>query len=297
MRVDPAGACARSASLVVAFLVAALLAVLPAAAQAPVPPLAGRVNDLTGTLDANQRARLDAALAAIEARKGAQVVVLIVPSSQPEPIEAYAIRVAEAWKIGRGEVGGKRVDDGVLLLVAKSDRAVRIEVGYGLEGAIPDAIAKRIIEESIVPRFRAGDFPGGLEAAVSDLGRLIDGESLPAPAVVRESDSSEGIALFVGMLFVGAILRAIFGRLGGAAVGGGVAAGVAVMLGSPVASAAGFGLVIFLMLLAGFGGSGSGGGAGWTGGSPGGGRSGGGGAGGFGGGGGSFGGGGASGRW
>ncbi len=123
-----------------------------------VPPLQGRVTDLTGTLSAEQRRSLDDELAALEQRKGSQIAILIVPTTQPEAIEQYSIRVAEQWKIGRGKVDGKSVDDGVLVVVAKNDRRVRIEVGYGLEGAIPDAYAKRIIDESIAPRFRQGDY-------------------------------------------------------------------------------------------------------------------------------------------
>ena len=162
----------------------------PAFAQQPVvvPALSARVTDLTGTLDAAQRQRLDAQLGDIERRKGTQVAILIVPSTQPETIEEFGIRVADAWKLGRGreraqrDTGNSRataIDDGLLLLVAKNDRRVRIEVGYGLEGAIPDAVAKRIIGEAITPRFRTGDFAGGLEAAVADVSRRLEGEDLP----------------------------------------------------------------------------------------------------------------------
>ena len=133
-------------------LALALLWTAVAAAEVAVPPLSARVTDLTGTLDAGQRAALEARLEAFERAKGSQVAVLIVPTTQPETIEQYGIRVAEAWKIGRGGT----IDDGVILLVAKDDRALRIEVGYGLEGALPDAIAKRIIEEVIVPALSRG---------------------------------------------------------------------------------------------------------------------------------------------
>jgi uncharacterized membrane protein YgcG len=154
------------------------VAIAPAAeGLAPIPPLTARVTDLTGTLDATQRAQLENRLAALEREKGAQLVIVLVPSVQPESIEAYGIRLAEAWRIGR-----QGVDDGVIILVAKNDRAVRIEVGYGLESAIPDALAKRIIEERIVPRFREGDFYGGLSAGVDALARLIRGETLLPPA-------------------------------------------------------------------------------------------------------------------
>src|SRR5204863_5482843 len=126
-----------------------------------VPPLKSRVSDLTGTLNAQQRASLEQTLAEFEARKGAQLALLIVPTTQPETVEQYAVRVEETWKLGR-----KGIDDGVLLVVAKDDRKLWIEVGYGLEGVLPDATAKRIIEEEIVPRFKQGDYYGGVSAGV-----------------------------------------------------------------------------------------------------------------------------------
>src|SRR5690606_11837916 len=163
-------------------VIALVMAFAPAGALGqdlqPVPPLAARVTDLTGTLAPAQVQALEGALADIEQRKGAQVAILMVPTTRPEAIEQYGIRVAEAWKLGRGREVAQRatgdpnapaVDDGVLLLVAKDDRRVRIEVGYGLEGAIPDGIARRIIDESITPRFRREDYFGGLQAAVQDL--------------------------------------------------------------------------------------------------------------------------------
>jgi uncharacterized protein len=146
-------------------------------AQVAVPALTARVTDQTGTLSASQRAALEARLKELESRKGAQLAVLIVPSTQPETIEQFGIRVAESWKLGR-----KGIDDGLILIVAKNDRKLRIEVGYGLEGVVPDAIAKRVIDEIIVPRFRAGDFSGGIEAGMDRLIRLVDGEPLPPPA-------------------------------------------------------------------------------------------------------------------
>ncbi|MBB5272201.1 TPM domain-containing protein [Quisquiliibacterium transsilvanicum] len=274
-----------------------------------VPQLSARVTDLTGTLDEGQRRDLEARLAAIEQRKGAQVVVLMVRSTQPETIEDYSIRVAEAWKIGRGRVDGKQVDDGVILLVAKDDRKVRIEVGYGLEGAIPDAYARRIIAEAITPRFAQGDFNGGLQAAVQSLGRLIDGEDLPAPARGAPQSAGEGdwlsglLVVFVG----GMIATAVLGRLLGSMAGGAGAGVFAALKGAPLLMAGGVGFVVFLLFLV-FAASGTGGmrpgrragprggpviwtgGGGWGGGGRGGG-------GGFGGGGGGFGGGGASGGW
>lgn len=259
-------------------------------AQQPIPPLTARVTDLTATLSAAERQALEQKLAALESAKGSQLAVLIVPTTEPEGIEQYAIRVAEAWKLGR-----KGVDDGVLLLVAKEDRAVRIEVGYGLEGVIPDAVAKRIVEERIIPRFRAGDYNGGIHAGVDALIDLISGEPLPLPA----KQAHPGVHFFehvlpVAMMFVfviGGLLRTLLGRLPGASVAGGVAFfGAWLLLGSLIAALV-IALIAFFITLAGVsrgggyvGGRGGGGMGRWGGG-------------GFSGGGGGFGGGGASGRW
>lgn len=260
-----------------------------ALAELAVPRLETRVTDLTATLTEAQRGALEQRLAAFEAEKGSQLAVLIVPSTRPENVEQYAIRVAEAWKLGR-----KGVDDGVLLLVAKDDRAVRIEVGYGLEGVIPDAIAKRIIEEVIVPSFRMGDYNGGINAGVEALIGRISGEPLPAP---RAQTHRAGMnffehALLLAMMFVfvlGGLLRALLGRLPGAAVAGTVAFFGAWLVLGGLLTALIIALIAFFITLAGVsGGIGYGGGR-WGGGF--------GGRGGFSGGGGSFGGGGASGRW
>ena len=148
-----------------------------ALADVAVPPLTGRVVDKTATLSSGDIASLDQTLKDFEARKGSQVAVLIVPTTQPETIEQYSLRVAEAWKIGR-----KKIDDGAILVVAKDDRKLRIEVGYGLEGALTDATSKRIIDEVITPKFRSGDFAGGISDGVNRILRVIDGEPLPAPA-------------------------------------------------------------------------------------------------------------------
>ena len=139
------------------------------------PPLTARVTDLTGTLSGGAVARIEAKLADLEAKKGSQIAVLIVPTTQPEEIEQFGIRVEEAWKLGR-----KGVDDGAILIVAKNDRRVRIEVGYGLEGALPDAIANRIITETITPHFKQGDYDGGVEAGVDQMISVVNGEPLPA---------------------------------------------------------------------------------------------------------------------
>src|SRR6266850_4291826 len=177
-----------------------------ALADVAVPPLTGRVVDKTATLSSSDIASLDRTLKDFEARKGSQVAVLIVPTTQPETIEQYSLRVAEQWKIGR-----KKVDDGAILVVAKDDRALRIEVGYGLEGALNDATASRIIREVIVPRFREGDFFGGISAGVDRMMRVIDGEPLPAPAKAAPP-ADGGVLQFLPVLLIlalvaGAILR------------------------------------------------------------------------------------------
>ena len=321
---------ARAAGLALVLL-AVLSAALPAQAQqpVPVPALTARVTDLTGTLAPDQRQRLEAELAAFEQRKGAQIAILLVATTQPETIEAYSMRVAEAWRLGRGRERAQRdtgdrtaraIDDGVLIVVARDDRKVRIEVGYGLEGVIPDAIAKRIIVESISPRFRAGDFAGGLQAAVADLTRRIEGEALPAPwqpAHDGEAVQGELLPLVLLAFLVGMFVSRIAGRFIGAVVGGGGAGlGASAALASGgLGAAVGVGVGLLVLVMGGRqGGGGPGGslrrmgrrtighgpvivpGPGWGGGG-GGGWGGGGGGGGFGGGGGGFGGGGASGDW
>jgi uncharacterized protein len=176
----------------------------------PIPDLHARVTDLTGTLDAGQVQTLDGELAALEQRKGAQIGVLMVATTEPEDIAQYAIRVFDQWKLGR-----KGIDDGALLLVAKDDHRVRIEVARGLEGAIPDAAAARIIREYITPRFRAGDFYGGIHAATGALARLVDGEPLPPPTGEDGRRSGHGSAWNAGFmaLVVCLWLRAFLGRL------------------------------------------------------------------------------------
>lgn len=275
------------AALTLAWL--ALLAGGAAAEEVAVPPLQARVTDLAGMLSPQQQATLEQSLTAFEARKGSQIAVLIVPTTQPEAIEQYALRVAEQWKLGR-----KGVDDGVLLLIASNDRALRIEVGYGLEGPIPDAVAKRIISEVITPFFKQGDYYGGIEAGVHRIMRLIEGEALPPPSRKDVSWASleEWLPAVLIVVFVaGGVLRALLGRLAGAVVAGSVATVLFWLLVSSLLGALAVGLVAFLLTL--MGGSrimGRGGFGGWHGG-------GGFGGGGFSGGGGGFGGGGASGRW
>jgi uncharacterized protein len=266
----------------------ALLFCAAAWAQLPVPPLSARVVDQTGTLTSEQKAELERKLREFELRKGSQIAVLMVPSTAPETVEQYALRVAEEWKLGR-----KGIDDGALLLIAKNDRAARIEVGYGLEGALNDATASRIIREIIVPRFREGDFFGGISAGVDAMMRVIQGEPLPEPAAPR---ASEGIGqvlpvLLILALVAGSVLRALLGRFVGAIVAGALVGALAWLLVGVLAVALIAAVIAFIFTL--FGGGGYGGRYG--GGFPG--RGGGFGGGGFRGGGGSFGGGGASGRW
>ena len=270
-----------------------------AGAQVPVPTLTGRVTDLTATLAADQKEALEQTLQAFETRKGSQLAVLMVPTTAPETIEQYALRVAEKWKLGR-----KKVDDGAILLVAKDDRAMRIEVGYGLEGALNDATSKRIISETITPRFQQGDFSGGISAGVDQIIRVIDGEALPE-AKARSAGSNSALGQYIPIVLVlalaiGGVLRSMLGRFPGALVTGGVVGAVTWMLAGAVSIALITGVValIFTLLGGGMGGIGRGGlGRGGFGGSGFGGGFGGGGGGGFSGGGGSFGGGGASGRW
>lgn len=264
-----------------------------AADEVAVPPLTARVTDLTGTLNAGELASLEAELRAFEQSKGSQIAVLMLPSTQPETIEQYSIRVAERWKIGRA-----KTDDGVILIIAKNDQHLRIEVGYGLEGAIPDVVAKRVISEVIAPHLLANDFNGGIRAGTQTLMKLIEGEKLPAPARAQRSTVGDYQSLFVILLLVvvvaGGVLKAILGRLFGSAATGVAAGFIAWALAGALGAAAIAGIVAFLMALmgggrgyfpGGFGGGGMGGGGF------------GGGGGGFGGGGGGFGGGGASGSW
>ena len=266
-----------------------------AGAQLAVPPLAGRVTDQTATLTPEQKATLEQTLQTFEARKGSQIAILIVPSSDPETIEQFALRVAEQWKLGR-----KKVDDGAILVVAKNDRALRIEVGYGLEGALTDATSNRIISEIITPRFRQGDFFGGLAAGIDQMIRVIDGEPLPEPKANPAADS-RGVGqslpiLLLLALFVGGALRSALGRIPGALATGGAVAFIAWLMAGTMIIAFGAGVVALLFTLF-MGGMGGRGGHGYYGGFGHGGHRGFGGGGGFSGGGGGFGGGGASGRW
>ena len=247
-------------------------------AEVAVPELKLRVTDLTQTLSAAEISQLENKLAQMEQAKGGQIVILIVPSTEPETIEQFSIRVVEQWKLGR-----KKIDDGVLLLVAKNDRTARIEVGYGLEGAIPDVIANRVIDEYIVPAFKAGDFFGGIDQAVQKLVGLTLGEPLPEPKGVKTNinDFFGGIdramqkligltqdkplptpkdieknindswiyLLFIGLVAAGGIIKAVFGRIIGSGLGGVITGIVSwLVLGSVMAGVL-FGFLVFIFIL------------------------------------------------
>lgn len=273
------------------------------------PELKTRVTDLADVIPADREAALEATLAEFERRKGSQIAVLLVPSTAPEEIEQYSIRVVDAWKLGR-----KAVDDGALLIIATDDRRLRIEVGRGLEGVLTDLTSNRIITEIIRPRFRDGDYAGGVEAGVDRIIRLVDGEPLPEPEAGADGGESgaspwESIAgpLFLLLVFGAGVLRAVFGRFFGAAATGALGGAITWFVIGSVLAAGFIGVGAFFVALllgavpsarslgrsrrgdwGGFGGGGFGGG-GFGGGGFGGG--------GFGGGGGGFGGGGASGSW
>jgi uncharacterized protein len=232
-----------------AFILALLLCWAQAAlADVAVPPLTGRVVDTTNTLSSSDNAAQSSRLQDLQRRKGSQIAVLIVPTTAPETIEQFSLRAAETWKIGR-----KKIDDGALLVVAKDDHKLRIEVGYGLEGALTDVTARRIIDETIVPRFRSGDFSGGIAAGLTRMIGVIDGEPLPAPAPEASHGSNDLLLTFLNPLnpftlfflfALGAISRSLMGRLIGSVVTGGTAAwltwytlsslGVAALAGSIV---------------------------------------------------------------
>jgi uncharacterized protein len=277
------------AAAVAALLLVSLCAL---ADDRPIPALTGRVVDETGALTAEEKRSLEANLKAFEQRKGSQIVVLITGTTFPEPIESYSIRVADAWKIGR-----KGVNDGILVVVAKSDRVMRLEVGYGLEGAIPDAVARRLIDEVFIPGFREGHFYEGLSAGIDRMIKVIDGEPLPE---VSQSNAGRGdarsiesyfVLFIVATLALGGLLRRMLGRLPAALVVGAGIGFLAWLIVAPILIALLVGVVAFVVTLSGgvglpgrlggggFGGGGFGGGGGFSGG------------------GGGFGGGGASGRW
>lgn len=211
-----------------------------------IPALKSRVTDLTQTLSPAEQNQLEAKLANFEQQKGSQIVVLIVPTTQPEDIAQYSIRVVESWKIGR-----KKEDDGILVLIAKNDRKVRIEVGYGLEGVIPDLIAKRIISEVMAPNFKQGDFYGGINNAVDKLIGLIEGEKLPPPAPKAKHSNFDNIfpLLIFGGLISGLFLRSIFGTFLGSAANGLLLGVVAAMLGLAISGAIILAIIAFFLTM------------------------------------------------
>jgi uncharacterized protein len=268
----------------------------------PIPPLTARVTDLTQSLAPAEAAALEAKLADWEARTSNQLTVLIVPTTQPEPIESYALRVAEKWKIGR-----KGQDNGALFLVAKNDRKMRIEVGYGLEGSLTDVTSRRIIAENVAPAFRENRFAAGIGAGVDRIIAVVaEGKPLPPRKVenVPRPGGGFGFDALLPILFfvviVGGILRKMFGRVVGSAMGAGIFGTVAWVVAGSIAIAIVAAIAVFVLsILFGTGGGIVQRGGGWTptGGGGGGWGGGGGSSGGFSGGGGSFGGGGASGNW
>lgn len=274
--------------LLLTFLTFVSLAV---AADVAVPSLTARVTDLTGTLTSQQQATLEQKLQAFEAEKGSQVAVLMVPSTQPEAIDQYSIRVVEKWKLGR-----KGADDGALLIIAKDDRTMRIEVGYGLEGVLTDAMSKRIISDDIVPRFKQGDFYGGVTAGIERIIGVVNGEPLPPPRRTRGERGDDSVRQFLPVILVvtlvlGGVLRSFLGRGPGAVATGGVVGIICWILSGAIAVGIMAGAIALFFTM--FGGThmglrGIGGRGGFGGGS---------GRGGFRGGGGGFGGGGASGKW
>jgi uncharacterized protein len=280
----------------------AALCAAQAWAQIAVPALTGRVVDLTGTLSGAAVSTIETKLADLETKKGSQIAVLIVPTTEPEDIEQFGIRVADQWKLGR-----KGVDDGAILLVAKNDRRVRIEVGRGLEGALTDATSSRIISETITPLFKQGNYDGGVETGVDRMISVAEGEPLPPPDQKWEHHGSIGdfLPLFLIVVVVASgILRSIFGRVVGSVATGGLAGALAWFLSHLLAVGLGAGVIGFLFaLILGSSRGWTSGGGGWGGGFGGGlgggfgGGRGGFGGGGFSGGGGGFGGGGASGGW
>jgi uncharacterized protein len=217
-------------------------------AEVDIPALSSPVVDQTGTLSAADITTLSSAIERLAAERGSQIAILLVPTTAPETIEQFGIRVAERWRIGR-----RGIDDGVIVLVATADRAVRLEVGYGLEGALPDAIAKRIIEDIIVPRFRRGDVGDGLAAGVEAIAAIIRGESLPQAEARPEASPSDFIFVIIILgTFLSALLAPLLGQVGGATVSAIGSALIGLALAAPfIAIVAG--LMVFFFSLSGGG--------------------------------------------
>lgn len=293
---NAATVCFKRLWLLIGFACALLFAITYARAEVAIPPLKKHATDLTATFSTQELAQLEQKLTAFEQAKGSQIAVLIVPTTQPETIEQYAMRVAETWKLGR-----KGIDDGILLLIAQNDHALRIEVGYGLEGAVPDAKAKRIVADIITPQFKQGQFAAGIHAGIDALIGLIKGEPLPQPGGKHSSasqfDDNSFTLLLLASLILGRMLQVFLGRLVGSGVTGIGLGFVGWMIFSSVSLAVLIAIAAFVLNLflnanpglyrgsrthwpnSGYRGGGFGGGGGFSGG------------------GGGFGGGGASGRW
>lgn len=241
------------AALGVLIALSALLATGPAAAEQPVPVLTARVMDEVGLLDAGRRRALEDKLAAFEREAGPQIVLLLVATTQPEDIAAYAQRVGETWKIGRRDVG-----DGLLVVVARDDRKIWIAPAKALEGAVPDLAARQIVRDTISPAFKRGDFAGGLDAGVDQLIGRLRGEQLPAPRAAAEDEGfgglldggleTLGIFFFVGVPVVGAVMTGVFGRKLGSLLTGGAAGGVAWVISASLLIAVGAGLLALLLV-------------------------------------------------
>jgi uncharacterized protein len=287
--------------LAAALVLGAALALAAGPDEIAVPKLTAHVVDQTGTLTTAERDSLDAKLAAFERERGSQVVVLLVPSIGTEPIEDFSTRVTDQWQLGR-----KGVDDGVLLAIAKQQRKIRIHTGRGVQGTLTDALSKRIVADIIAPRFRNGDFAGGIDAGVDGIIKAIEGEQLPLPEVRPSARKVDAVSSYSNFLFlgffivpiVGMVLRALVGRLFGAGLTSGITALAAWFLFGSLAFTVLAGILAFIFTV--FSGTGLARGVrpgGWGGGGFSGGSWGGGGGGGFSGGGGTFDGGGASGEW
>jgi uncharacterized protein len=285
------------AAAALAFASVAIALDAPKDGLRPVPPLTSRVTDQTATLSASERQALESKLADWETRTSNQLVVVIVPTTDPEPIEQYSLRVAEAWKIGQ-----KGKDNGAIFLIAKDDRRMRIEVAYGFEGVLTDVTARRIIGETVAPYFKEGQFAQGISAGVDRIIEVI-GTGAPLPAETTGGRAPRHsfdfgnlfIILLVAVPIVGTILRSIFGNIGGSAIGAGLAGTVVWFIAGSLLIAGGAAVIAFIVIVFSMFSGGRGGG--WIPGGGGGFGGGGGGGGGFSGGGGSFGGGGASGSW
>lgn len=233
----------------------------------PVPALTARVTDLTGTLTAEQQSAMEQKLAAFEARKGSQLAVLIVPTTEPEDIAQYGIRVVDQWKLGRA-----KIDDGALLIVAKNDRRMRIEVGRGLEGVLTDAVSRRIISNTVAPLFRQGDFAGGINAGLDRMIRTVDGEPLPAPDRRWQGGDEVGKSLaplgnslpfvFFGAIIGSSILRRLLGRGLGAVATGGLAGGLVWLFTHVIGFSLFAGILAFIIAV--LAGAFRGGGGGWS---------------------------------